>query len=454
MNAFTKLTFDHWRHPATPFGLLFRSSTWAGDRALPGARLAAALVAMAWLLFLAPPAAASEGRIALVLGAETYQDFKPSRLTTAQSEALAEALKSQGFDVTLVANPVNAAARAAVSEFSRKAPAAEFALIVAAGHFATFGRQSFFLPSNVRVRRATDLFSRGLSAASLADIVGRAKAGAVAMMVTVPDISSAIAGISARPDLANRPADNVVVAFSSSSKVPVSGVDQVSLQAMKDLIEVAKEQPITLAALIDGASAGGTGRVFGTFTDRNLSEDAAPPAVAAPIAPAQPDQETVAKAAEQAAREAEAEADRKARELAEARQLAETRAGEAEKRAREAEARAREAEARAQRELAAAKAAQEAAAAAAREAAAQPATPEPPAATNVESLQVVEALLGREQRRTIQRILRTKGLYDGPIDAIFGDRTRVAIKAFQKQNGAEETGYLTPNQFQKLVESQ
>jgi peptidoglycan hydrolase-like protein with peptidoglycan-binding domain len=55
------------------------------------------------------------------------------------------------------------------------------------------------------------------------------------------------------------------------------------------------------------------------------------------------------------------------------------------------------------------------------------------------------------QRKIIQRILKTKGLYDGPIDAIFDKKKRVAIRAFQRQANATETGYLTPNQFRQLI---
>ena len=78
-----------------------------------------------------------------------------------------------------------------------------------------------------------------------------------------------------------------------------------------------------------------------------------------------------------------------------------------------------------------------------------PANPAP----NIQSLQVVEALLGRGQRKIIQRILKTKGYYQGPIVAIFGVLTRAAIKAFQRDEEADATGYLTPDQFRQLVAS-
>ncbi|MFT5509095.1 MAG: hypothetical protein ACI89J_002176 [Hyphomicrobiaceae bacterium] len=405
----------------------------------------------------------AKGRVALLLGAEKYQHFKASKVTVAQNQALEKALRDQGFDVVLAANPGNAAARAALSEFSRKATSADFALIVASGHFATYRRQSFFLPTNARVRRATDLFSRGLSVANIADIAHRAKSGALLLLTTVPDIPSTVAGVGVQPGFATEPPDNIVAVFSTSTKVPVSRVDSVSAQAMKDVIEVASEKPMMLAALVDGASAGGTGRIIGKINESNLSEDLT--------------KSEVPKVA------SSNDADRKARELAETRlNQAVERAQEAEKRAREAEANARRelaaaaleadrkadaakstAEAKAKRELAAAMSAAARKAAAERKLAEVNSAPKQPLpdsskttappvnVANIQSLQVVEALLGRQQRKVIQGILKAKGFYEGPIDAIFGDQTRVAIRDFQRASGASETGYLTPAQFQQLV---
>jgi hypothetical protein len=418
-------------------------------------RLAAVIYFTFALIVAAAQPALAGGKLALLLGGESYQHFQASPVTVSQLEALGKALHRQGFEVSTVANPGNAAARAALSDFSRSAEGADFALIVVAGHFATYRQNTFFLPTNARVRRATDLFSRGLSTANIADIAHRAKSGALLMIMTVPDISSTVAGVGARPDFASPPPKNIVAVYSSSSKVPVSGVGNVSRQAMKDLIEAAGEQPMTLAALVDSASAGGTGRVFGDVQEVNLSKEPAPPVekappVAAPAKVATPSEEEL-----------------------KARRLAEQRLTDAEERARLAEQRAREAEELARRKLAearavTAKAAEEKAAAeerariaAATAAARQKPPPEParttaaqPSEADLQSLQVVEALLGRGQRKTIQGLLKDMGLYDGPIDAIFGERTRVAIRAFQKQNGDAETGYMTPEQFQKLIAKQ
>ncbi len=397
-------------------------------------------------------------RVALLLAAEKYEHLKTSTITTAKIAALGQSLSAKGFAVTLLANPNNAAARAALREFAGKAESADFALIVASGHMATYRRKSFYLPVNSRVRRATDLFSRGLSVTSIADIAKRAKKGALIMLATVPDIPSTVAGVSVRPDLSEQSPPNLVTVFSTSTKVPVTSVDRVSAQAATDLIDAAKETPLTLATLVDGASAGGAGLIFGATPELDLTTDkkeAAPATsstettgsavakAAAAAAAAKREAEELAKARQEAERKAAAKtaAEQRARELAERRlRLAEERARRAELRAKEAETRAKQ-EQDARREKAAALLQQKSAP--------QPATGQPPA--NIQSLQVVEALLGRAQRRVIQRRLQAMGLYTGKLDAVFGERTRAAIKAFQRQQGATETGYLTPDQLQKIV---
>ena len=414
--------------------------------------LGALVLALVHVIFASSDAALADGRVALLLGGEKYQNFRASKLTTEHLIELETLLKQQGFTVLVASNAGNADARVALQDFSHKAEGADFALIVTAGHFATYQRQSFFLPVNARVRRATDLFSRGLSVSSIADIARKAKAGAVLMLVTVPDIPSTVAGISMRPNIANAPPPHIVAIFSSSDKVPVSRVDSISVQAIKDLIDVARENPLMLSALVDSASAGATGRRFGELKEFNLSLDQR--------IPPPPESDETARA------NALTNAERKARIDAEA------RLSEAEARAREAEQRAINTVNRAKRELAAAAATRQPNDAKAADneptadmktkiaTAAPPATPalavstapvEGAAMADLQSLQVVEALLGREQRKVIQRLLKEQGLYDGSIDAIFGDLTRVAIRAFQKKSGAPETGYLTPAQFQKLI---
>ena len=68
--------------------------------------------------------------------------------------------------------------------------------------------------------------------------------------------------------------------------------------------------------------------------------------------------------------------------------------------------------------------------------------------------QTVESSLGLErlERRQIQRVLASLGLGLGPADGLFGQRTRLAIRTYQKGKGLAETGYLTGEQAEALLE--
>ncbi len=58
--------------------------------------------------------------------------------------------------------------------------------------------------------------------------------------------------------------------------------------------------------------------------------------------------------------------------------------------------------------------------------------------------------LPQEARRAIQRDLQVLGLDTRGIDGIFGPGSRSAIKTWQGQNGASQTGYLTAEQISRI----
>ena len=58
--------------------------------------------------------------------------------------------------------------------------------------------------------------------------------------------------------------------------------------------------------------------------------------------------------------------------------------------------------------------------------------------------------LEHSDRLAIQRALTVLGEDVGPVDGLFGKRTRRAIRAWQQGKGAEPTGYLTSEQAQAL----
>jgi peptidoglycan hydrolase-like protein with peptidoglycan-binding domain len=62
-----------------------------------------------------------------------------------------------------------------------------------------------------------------------------------------------------------------------------------------------------------------------------------------------------------------------------------------------------------------------------------------------------EAELSGANRRQIQEALRRLDYYTGPVDGIFGPLTRAAIRRFQREIGADATGYLKADEANRLV---
>ena len=58
--------------------------------------------------------------------------------------------------------------------------------------------------------------------------------------------------------------------------------------------------------------------------------------------------------------------------------------------------------------------------------------------------------MSKANRRQIQEALSGLGYYKGPVDGIFGRRTRTAIRHFQRIKAAA-TGHLTADEANRLV---
>jgi hypothetical protein len=364
--------------------------------------LAAALLAL--VVLLPVPAALAGARVALVLAAEDYTAFVKSPIAARSTKEIAAALEQHGFEVAVSENPTNSVSRAALRDFAQKTAGADAAIVVLSGHGAAAGGLTYFLPVNTEIARDTDLFSRGLALPGVAQIAARAKVGAILFIMTAANIPSTLQSISPRPSFTGL-APNVVAAFSTSDKVPTSRIDLVSQQALADLLVAAKQPKLKLSAMVTATAAGGLGKVFGEVTD--------------------PDFTRPASATSAASNGADAE-----------------RLRQAEERARLAEDRARQAESEAMREHM--KAAQLVTGDARPGEDTQKLEP-------VAALRVVEGLISSSQRRAIQVRLRERGYYKGPIDAVFGDLTRQAIRDYQRELSAEATGYLTPVQLTTLM---
>ena len=77
--------------------------------------------------------------------------------------------------------------------------------------------------------------------------------------------------------------------------------------------------------------------------------------------------------------------------------------------------------------------------------------PKEPEETRAEALRG-EGLLSRDAKADLQRALQLGGHYSGAIDGLFGRGTRTSMAAWQSANGFVETGVLTTQQRETLID--
>src|SRR5262249_21006431 len=129
-----------------------------GARAFCGSTLLMAAVVFTLMCADAAVQPAHAGaRVAMILAAEDYQNFKRSEVGLRKAEEILDLLRARGFDAALVTNPANAAARAALRDFATKVATADVGLAFLLGHGLSSVGQTFFLPSNASIDRSTDL---------------------------------------------------------------------------------------------------------------------------------------------------------------------------------------------------------------------------------------------------------------------------------------------------------
>jgi hypothetical protein len=82
---------------------------------------------------------------------------------------------------------------------------------------------------------------------------------------------------------------------------------------------------------------------------------------------------------------------------------------------------------------------------------AAPPPPEPPKAPTPQHVMVDEDRMTDQDRRHVQAVLAAIGYYSGRVDGTFGPETRAAIRRYQFEIKAEQTGRLTAEQATRLV---
>jgi hypothetical protein len=240
--------------------------------------MAAVLALVTMSIVTAPWARAQSpaGNVALILSAEDYASYKASEIGAGRAQEIASLLKARAFDVSLVTNPANAAARAALRDFVAKANGARVAIVFILGHGLSASGQTFFLPTNAVIERSTDLLSRALSVSNVAQITGGAKAAGICFLMTSPNFTKPVEGVDFRPVTSIDLPANIAIGVSNSSKIPLSRADVSAAQAGKDIVALLQGQPnADLKQLLSACAAQQQGTMIGAAADVALT---APPA--------------------------------------------------------------------------------------------------------------------------------------------------------------------------------
>lgn len=139
------------------------------------------------LIFLASPlafgqqqnlgvgAATAGGRVALVVGNDTYTRVSPLRNARTDAKAMANALRAAGFDVILRTDLDDRALRAAVREFKGRLSGGSDALFYFAGHGVQLGGANYLLPTNISADNEEQVKDDGLSLQRVLDDLAEQK---------------------------------------------------------------------------------------------------------------------------------------------------------------------------------------------------------------------------------------------------------------------------------------
>lgn len=92
------------------------------------------LITLFLILAVSSAMAATEKRVALVIGNDTYESFPNLKNASRDAQGVADRLRQVGFEVILSQNVERRALGRALAEFQRKLTKAEVGLVFYAGH--------------------------------------------------------------------------------------------------------------------------------------------------------------------------------------------------------------------------------------------------------------------------------------------------------------------------------
>lgn len=252
-------------------------------------------------VFTVSASAATQTKVALIIGNGAYKDVPELTNPTNDATAVAGAFLRLGFSVRLVTDASYDDMRRALLEFSQKARDSEMAIVFFAGHGIELGGENWLIPVDAELKTDLDTEQEAISLRSVMLMVSAAsKLGVVVLDACRNNpftnrIKRSIATRAVTRGLSRvEPINNVLVAYAAKDGTTASdgsGDHSPFTAALLKHIETPGLEVTFLFRNVRDDAMAATGNEQQPFVYGSLSKEAIyfkpPPAVAAPVAPDQ-----------------------------------------------------------------------------------------------------------------------------------------------------------------------
>ena len=252
-------------------------------------------------VFTVSASAATQTKVALIIGNGAYKDVPELTNPTNDATAVAGAFLRLGFSVRLVTDASYDDMRRALLEFSQKARDSEMAIVFFAGHGIELGGENWLIPVDAELKTDLDTEQEAISLRSVMLMVSAAsKLGVVVLDACRNNpftnrIKRSIATRAVTRGLSRvEPINNVLVAYAAKDGTTASdgsGDHSPFTAALLKHIETPGLEVTFLFRNVRDDVMAATGNEQQPFVYGSLSKEAIyfkpPPAVAAPVAPDQ-----------------------------------------------------------------------------------------------------------------------------------------------------------------------
>jgi outer membrane protein assembly factor BamD (BamD/ComL family) len=270
-------------------------------RAIKRRIIAVAAVLATAVTFAFPISAATQTKVALIIGNGAYKGVPELTNPTNDATAVAGAFLRLGFSVRLVADASYDDMRRALLEFSQKARDSEMAVVFFAGHGIELGGENWLVPVDAELKTDLDTEQEAISLRSVMLMVSAASKLGVVMLDAcrnnpfINKVKRSIATRAVTRGLSRvEPMNNVLVAYAAKDGTTASdgsGDHSPFTTALLKYIETPGLEITFLFRNVRDDVIAATGNEQLPFVYGSLSKEAIyfkpPPAAAAPVAPDQ-----------------------------------------------------------------------------------------------------------------------------------------------------------------------